>query len=100
MRPPISLLAAFILLPTFAVAESLDIADDPALSLSETDESVSEAPHDAEDLEGQIGSEGPVLVEPKFDMTAEQPDDLVGTNNLDHNDAEPAPGLMIKIPTN
>ncbi len=88
------------LVPTFAVAQSLDIADDPVLSLSDTDASVSKAPPDAADLEGQIGSTDPVLVEPKFDMTAEHPEDFGDTNNLNHTDSEPAPGLVIKIPTN
>ena len=57
------------LVSTFAVAQSLDIADDPVLSLSDTDASVFEASPDAEDLEGQIGSTDQVLVEPKFDTT-------------------------------
>ena len=88
------------LVPTFAAAQSLDIADDPVLSLSDTDASVSEARPDTEDLEGQIGSTGPVLVEPKFDMTAEHPEDFGDANKLHHTDPEPAPGLVIKIPTN
>ena len=88
------------LVPTFAAAQSLDIAEDPVLSLSDTDASVSEARPDTEDLEGQIGSTGPVLVEPKFDMTAEHPEDFGDTNKLHHTDPEPATGLLIKIPTN
>jgi len=100
MRPPIFILATALVMPTVSVAQSLDIPDDSTLPLSETDENISKAPPDAEDLDGQIGSTDPIVVEPKFDLMAEQPDDLGDTSNLDHTDPEPAPGLVIKIPAN
>jgi len=98
MIRPTLMVASVLLLPTVAVAQSLDISEDATELLSETDESA--MPPDAEDLEGQIGSSDPVIVEPQFDMTAEQPDDLGATTNLNQTEPEPAPGLMIKIPTN
>jgi hypothetical protein len=98
MIRPTFMLASVLLLPTVAVAQSLDIGDDSIELLSETEESV--MPPDAEDLEGQIGSSDPVIVEPQFDMKAEQPDDLGATTNLNQTEPDPAPGLMIKIPTN
>lgn len=100
MRPLRSILAIFLLIPTLAVAQSLDITDEPSLPLSETDNSASAAPPNAEDLEGQVNSTGPVIIEPKFDLTAEPADDLDNASSLNQAEPEPAPGLVIKIPTN
>ena len=99
MRPPIFILTTYLIMPTVAVAQSLDIPEDTVAPISETDESISEATPDAEDLKGQIDPKDQVLVEPKFDLTAEQPGDLGETNNLNQTDPKPAPGLVIKIPT-
>ena len=100
MRPPILALAAFLLMPAAAVAQSLDIADDPEPPVLETDGTTPPADAHLGDLEDQVNAKGPLLLEPKFDLTAEQPDALSGTSPLHQTEPEPAPGLVIKIPTN
>jgi hypothetical protein len=98
MRAFIFMLATSLLMSTVAVAQSLDITADSTQPGSEPDTTVVDRP-DLEDFESQADSPHPVLIEPKFDMTAE-PDDLGTSSNLHQIDPDPSPGLVIKVPTN
>jgi hypothetical protein len=110
MRPPIPALALLalattLLVPAAALAEPLDLGEDadgavldtPAL---ETDDA---APSDGArlgDLEDRVDGKGPLALEPTLDLTDEQADVVGGRSPLDHTDPQPAPGFVLKVPTN
>jgi hypothetical protein len=105
MRPPILALATVLLVPAAAVAQPLDLAEDaepPALEtpMLETEDAAQSGDARLGDLEDQVDAKGPLALEPKFDLTDEQPEALSGTSPLNHNEPEPAPGFVLKIPTN
>ena len=104
MRAPLLVLAAVLLVPAAALAEPLDLGDDaappgletPAL---QTEDTPSSDAAKLGDLEDQV-IDAPLALEPKFDLTAEQPEGLSGGSALDHTEPEPAPGIKLTIPTN
>jgi hypothetical protein len=109
MRPPILALATVLLAPAAALAQPLDLAEDaepPALEtpmletpVLETDDAVQSGEARLGDLEDQV-TDAPLVLEPKFDLTDDQPDGLSAPSALDHTEPEPAPGVRLKIPTN
>lgn len=98
MRAPTFMLATSLLIPSAAVAQSLDLTEDSIQPDSELDTTTLNRP-DLQNLGSHADSTRPVLIEPKFDMTAE-PDNSGPSNNLDQREPDPTPGLIIKIPTN
>jgi hypothetical protein len=99
MRPPILVLATVLLNPAAAVAQSLHIPDDAEPPILENEDTMPSADAHLGDLEDQVKAQGPLALEPKFDLTAEQPDALNGTSPLNHTEPEPGPGFVLKIPT-
>jgi hypothetical protein len=94
MKALIAAIVATLLMSGTVVAESLDIPEE----LPETIES-STANNPLPDQE--IRSAGDqLLIEPNFNMAPVQNEDLGESHPMYHDDATPAPGLSIKIPTN
>jgi hypothetical protein len=99
MRPPILALATALLVPVPAAAQELDIGKDADAPVLETEDTAPSAGATLGDLEDQVNSGSPLALEPKFDLTDEQPDTVSGTSPLDHSEPQPAPGFVLKIPT-
>lgn len=95
MRPPFLALAAVLSMPAAALAEPLDLGDDAAPAL-ETDNPTTDAGK-LGDLEDQVDTKA-LALEPKLDLTDDQPEILKDSIPLDHTDQEPAPGFRLKIP--
>lgn len=96
IKPEVLVLLA-LLVPGPGFAQPLDIPDDEAMFDEGSPDGAAPAPA-LEDLEGDVQSKGPMLVEPKFDII-DEPLDAGGASNLNQTDPKPAPGLTIKIPT-
>jgi hypothetical protein len=100
MRPPLLVLAAFLLIPGAAAAQSLDAGDGSEPPVLEAEDTAIPSDSKLGDLEEQVKSKGPLALEPKFDLTDEQPEALSGTSSLNQVEPLPAPGFVLKIPTN
>jgi hypothetical protein len=98
MRPPILVLVTALVVPATALAQSSDVADDAKPPVLELEDTLPSDEAKLGDLEDQVNSKG-LSLEPKFDLSAEQPDAVRGTSPLDHTEPEPAPGFVLKIPT-
>jgi hypothetical protein len=99
MRPPILALATALLIPWPAVAQELDLGEETDAPVLNTEDTAPSAGATLGDLEDQVNSGAPLALEPKLDLTDEQPDIVSGTSPLDHSDPQPAPGFVLKIPT-
>lgn len=121
MRATTFVLATILFMPTFAFAQSAsslptDVAPyetdlrkeqheaiatpDPNRLDTEIHDNATAEPADLEDVERRAESARPVIIEPKFDMTPEDPDETSAPIGPDQTDPVPAPGIVIKIPTN
>ena len=98
MRPPLLVLATVLLSPAPAAAQPLDLGTDPEPSALETESTAPPAAARLGDLEDQVDAKAPLALEPKLDLAPDD-DALSGTSTL-QNDPRPAPGLVMKIPTN
>ena len=98
MRPPLLVLATVLLSPAPAAAQPLDLGTDSGTPALQTESTAPPAAARLGDLEDQIDAKAPLALEPKLDLAPDD-DALSGTSTL-QNDPRPAPGLVIKIPTN
>ena len=98
MKASIAIIAATLLMSGTIAAESLDIPEELTEPAPETIEPILEP--------NQLGyqesptAERQLLIEPDFNMAPVQNEALGESNPLYYDDATPAPGLSIKIPTN
>ena len=98
MKAPTAMIATSLLMSGTALAQSLDIPDEIPKQTSETIEPSVER-NELGDTKSQT-ADGQLLIEPNFDLAPEQNEHLGTSNPLYHDDPMPAPGLVIKVPTN
>jgi len=98
MRPPLLVLATILLGPAPAAAQPLDLGTDA--DAQAVDSGSTSAPSAARlgDLKEQVHGKAPLALQPELDLAPDD-DALTGSSTL-QNDPRPAPGLVIKIPTN
>jgi hypothetical protein len=98
MKAPTAAIAASLLMSGTALAQSLDIPDEVPKQSSKTIEPWVER-HELGDAKSQT-AEGELVIEPNFGLAPEQNEHLGESNPLYYDDPAPAPGLVIKVPTN
>jgi len=79
-------------------AHPRDLGTDSEPSAVETESTVPPAATRLGDLEDQVHTKAPLALQPELDLAPDD-DALTGASTL-QNDPRPAPGLVIKIPTN